>query len=107
MVTLLKDYCGISTPVVCILPKDEKRVRFSYPAQLVVSPAIGGEKRVRFPLPAQTGVKRGVGVGVGLGVDVLYGLGVGVGVFFSAHFFPLVHVVEPAVCPLQHVPPET
>ena len=24
--------CGISTPVVCHLPKVEKRVRFSYPA---------------------------------------------------------------------------
>lgn len=32
--------CGISTPVVCILPKDEKRVRFSYPAQEQTKPSI-------------------------------------------------------------------
>lgn len=32
--------CGISTPVVCVLPKDEKRVQFSYPAQEEVGAAL-------------------------------------------------------------------
>lgn len=32
---------GISTPVVCILPKDEKRVRLPYPAQ--------DDTKIKFP----------------------------------------------------------
>lgn len=43
--------CGVSTPAVCCLPKAEKRVRFSYPAQKLRSPALGRSTSFESGLP--------------------------------------------------------